>query len=509
MNTTSSKWVLQDRIAGGLVGLLVGDALGVPYEFHAPQDLPAGEAIDMVPPPGFRRAHVGVPPGTWSDDGAQALVLLESLLANDGLDLTHFADGMRRWLWEGHMAVNRSVFDIGAQTSTAINRLAGGIPPDRSGPADERHNGNGSLMRVLPLALWHDGGDLELVQLAMRQSLPTHGHPRSQICCALYCLWARATLADEMDAWAWAVKRLQALADKTSIDPEELALLLDPGNAERARGSGYVLDTLWSAREAVLSTDTYADCVRHAIAFGHDTDTTACVAGGIAGLRHGLAGIPQQWRQALRGQDLLQPLLAALLERRLGAVQEADGVKTSQSDPLRVDALAAGAGSIGLCFCPGKHQGGAISGTWRRDLSTDIAAIRRWGADHVVTLVEASELDALNVPDLGQQVEAAGMRWHHLPIVDTQAPDARFEQDWPQVRNQLAETLQAGGKVLIHCKGGLGRAGTVATLLLRAMEPDLPLDAAMSRVRSARDGAIETREQERYLARTGRDGEPQ
>ena len=159
----------QQRVSGGLLGLLVGDALGVPYEFHPPESIPPADLIEFSPPPGFQRAHVGVPPGTWSDDGAQALVLLDSLLACDGLDLAHFAGGLRRWLLEGFYAVNRSVFDIGAQTSTALNRLGAGIPPESSGPSDERHNGNGSLMRVLPLALWHRGDDRELMALAARQ----------------------------------------------------------------------------------------------------------------------------------------------------------------------------------------------------------------------------------------------------------------------------------------------------------------------------------------------------
>lgn len=119
--TLSINW--KQRVSGGLVGLLVGDALGVPYEFHPPESIPRAALIEYVPPPGFQRAHVGVPPGTWSDDGAQALILLDSLLACDGLNLVHFAGGLRRWLMEGFYAVNRSVFDIGAQTSTALNNL--------------------------------------------------------------------------------------------------------------------------------------------------------------------------------------------------------------------------------------------------------------------------------------------------------------------------------------------------------------------------------------------------
>lgn len=119
----------------GLWGLLIGDAVGVPYEFHSPASLPPIDVIDLIPPRGFPRAHQGVPPGTWSDDGAQALALLDTLLTRGGVDLPHFADNLRAWLHEGRFAVNRSVFDIGRQTSTAINRLMSGCPPEAAGPS--------------------------------------------------------------------------------------------------------------------------------------------------------------------------------------------------------------------------------------------------------------------------------------------------------------------------------------------------------------------------------------
>ena len=305
----------QQRVSGGLIGLLVGDALGVPYEFHPPESIPQADLIEYAPPVGFERAHVGVPPGTWSDDGAQALVLLDSLLACDGLDLTHFAGGLRRWLLEGFYAVNRSVFDIGAQTSTALNRLGSGVPPELSGPSGERDNGNGSLMRVLPLALWHRGDDRELMVLAARQSLPTHGHPRSQVACALYCLWARAALEEHPDPWSSAVSRFRNHGGLDLFPDEEVQRVLDPGNAESARGTGYILDTLWSAKAAVEGTTSFEACVRHAVTLGHDTDTTAAVSGGIAGLLYGGEAIPDRWTEALRGRSLVEPLLAKLLER--------------------------------------------------------------------------------------------------------------------------------------------------------------------------------------------------
>lgn len=310
MAASSVNW--QQRVSGGLIGLLVGDALGVPYEFHPPESIPLSDLIEYTPPPGFRRAHVGVPPGTWSDDGAQALILLDSLLACDGLDLVHFAGGLRRWLVEGFYAVNRSVFDIGAQTSTALNRLGMGVPAESSGPSEERHNGNGSLMRVLPLALWHRGDDRELMELAAHQSLPTHGHPRAQVACALYCVWARATLEQAADPWSSAVSRFRDHGGLGLFPEAEVQRVLDPSNASSASGTGYVLDTLWSAKAAVEGTTSYEACVRHAITLGHDTDTTAAIAGGIAGLLYGGDAIPNRWREGLRGQELYAPLLEKL-----------------------------------------------------------------------------------------------------------------------------------------------------------------------------------------------------
>jgi len=304
----------RDRLAGGLQGLLIGDALGVPYEFHDAVDLPPREAIDFDPPPSFTRAHPSVPPGTWSDDGAQALCLLASLLAQGGLDLGDFSRRLLNWHDWGYLAVDGQVFDVGVQTARALASLRDGVAPDRAGPAGDRDNGNGSLMRVLPLALWHRGDDAYLVAMAARQSLPTHGHVRSAIACAMLCLWARAELHGDAQPWAHAEHVLRSLAPDAGFPPDEVDRVLDPAQRDRAGGTGYVIDSLWSARVAVETTSSYADCVRAAIGFGQDTDTTAAIAGGMAGVRHGLTGIPPDWREQLRGKDLFADIQAALLE---------------------------------------------------------------------------------------------------------------------------------------------------------------------------------------------------
>ena len=497
----TGPWSSRNRLAGSLVGLLVGDALGVPYEFHAPQAIPALDLIEFEPPQGFARAHAGTPSGTWSDDGAQALVLLDSLLARQGLDVGHFADGLVRWSEKGFCAVDARVFDMGIQTRTALSRLSAGVAPEKAGPAGERDNGNGSLMRVLPLALWHTGTDGELVSLAIRQSLPTHGHVRAQIACAQYCLWVRGLLNDAPDAWDTAARTLQPLAASLDLPAAELALVLDPANARTARGSGYVVDTLWSARRALEESASFETCVKRAIALGNDTDTTAAVAGGAAGALYGLSEIPLRWRDGLRGDEILRPLLDALLQRRVARSPPPRGARTSASHPLHIAELPAGNGLIGITLCPGKKQADALSGMWHRELELDLGVIRAWGAVDLVSLIEPHEMTELRVEDRPHEAQLLGISWHHLPIVDGQAPGGDFEQSWAVLEPALVKTLSAGGRVVVHCKGGLGRAGTVAARLLMRVEPGLEAADAIRAVRAVRPGAIESIAQERYLER--------
>ena len=298
------------------MGLLVGDALGVPYEFHPPEQIPAFWLIEFEPPTGFNRAHKGVSVGTWSDDGAQALALLASLLQWGGLDLDDLGQKLVDWYQQGYMAVDSQVFDVGVQTGSALRRLMQGVPAAKAGANNENANGNGSLMRVLPLALWHRGSDTDLVDDAQRQSLVTHGHLRSQICCALYCLWARQTLRENTNSWNDAVSTLRAIYGEDTAEREELEFHLRPDDEPSGTGSGYVVDCLRSARWA-MQGNSYEEVVKRAIVLGHDTDTTACVAGGIAGIKYGLEGIPLRWQQELRGKELCQGLLELLVQQHL------------------------------------------------------------------------------------------------------------------------------------------------------------------------------------------------
>ena len=301
-----------DRAGGGLIGLLVGDALGVPYEFHEAWEIPPRALIEFEPPPGFLASHGTVPTGTWSDDGSQALALLASLLDRGRLDLDDFAERLLMWSDRGEMAVDGRVFDVGNQTARALGKLRAGASPRESGPAEESANGNGSLMRALPVALWHKGADAELARDAAEQSLVTHAHPRSMGCCALYCLWARRELGGVADAWASAVEAFRSIYAADDPLRAEVERHARPDEPPTGTGGGYVVDCLNSARMVVDAGSTYEEVVKSAVALGEDTDTTACVAGGIAGIRYGLEGIPSRWQDALRGRDLYRPRLDGL-----------------------------------------------------------------------------------------------------------------------------------------------------------------------------------------------------
>lgn len=296
-----------------MLGLLVGDALGVPYEFTPSRDIPVFDLIEMAPPAGFNGLK-RAPAGTWSDDGSQALCLLASLLERGSLDTKDLSARILKWFDEGYMAVDGKVFDIGIQTHQALNAIRQGRAPESAGGTGERDNGNGSLMRVLPLALWHQGTDAQLVADAMRQSSLTHGHNRSKVACALYCMWARVAMQEcsRFDLEFAFARTYPHLNAEQRIELENLMVHQPMGSAW---GSGYVFDSFASAREA-LKQPTFEGVVKKAISFGQDTDTTACIAGGIAGIYYSEDGIPRRWLQNLRGRDLLDPLLKALVAHR-------------------------------------------------------------------------------------------------------------------------------------------------------------------------------------------------
>jgi ADP-ribosyl-[dinitrogen reductase] hydrolase len=172
----------------------------------------------------------------------------------------------------------------------------------------------------------------------------------------------------------------------------------------------------------------------------------------------------------------------------------------SRKAPLRIAEIAVpGNGLVGITFAPGKKQPDALSGPHDRDLAADLHVIAAWNAAAVVTLVEGFELDELQIPHLGDEVRGRFIEWHHWPIRDVSVPGPAFDEAWAANSARMRSLLACGANVLIHCKGGLGRAGMIAARLL--VEMGIEPAEALARVRAARPGAVETRAQEEWVAR--------
>ncbi|MEH2459468.1 ADP-ribosylglycohydrolase family protein [Nostoc sp.] len=296
------------KTLSGLMGLCVGDALGVPVEFTSRAERVKSPVTTMLGYGTWKQ-----PPGTWSDDSSLSFCLAECLCRGYSLDA--IANSFWRWYKEAYWTPRGDLFDIGQTTHTAIMRLKQGVVPHQAGGKVDNTNGNGSLMRILPMAYCHRNLTLgELLARVHDVSAITHGHARSQMACGIYISIAVALLegADLQTAY------LQALQDIQRIYSVREFLLEKPHfgrvfsgeiaklPVEEINSGGYVIDTLESSLWCLLNSSSYSEAVLKAINLGGDTDTTAAVTGGLAGIYYGVENIPQKWmNQIARKQDII------------------------------------------------------------------------------------------------------------------------------------------------------------------------------------------------------------
>ena len=301
--------MITTKIKSALFGVAVGDALGVPVEFKSRERIAKNPVSDMM---GFDTYYM--PPGTWSDDSSLTFCLAEALTHD--FDINVIANNFVKWLYENYWTPHGKVFDIGIATKHAIAQIATGTEPQHAGGKDERSNGNGSLMRILPLLFYiHDKPIDERFEITKQVSSITHGHIRSVISCFIYLEFAKMLLEGKEKFEAY--KTLQTdmynfLAGK-SISHSEISLfhrLLQDNiyhlTEDNISGSGYVLHTLEASIWCLLTTGNYKDAVLKAVNLGEDTDTTGAVTGGLAGLLYGFECIPHQWLTSLaRYEDIM------------------------------------------------------------------------------------------------------------------------------------------------------------------------------------------------------------
>ena len=507
----------EDRATGALLGLAVGDALGTTLEFSERDSLPHHSEMTGGGP--FKLL-----PGVWTDDTSMAMALSYSLIMSRCFDPADLMTRFVSWWQEGYYSPTGRCFDIGITTSQALQRfIANGDP--YAGDTSEQAAGNGSLMRLAPVSLFTLYTPQNCASIAIGQSRTTHAAPQALQACAFFAdLLQQAIRGAGKDA-LFAPQKWEGHAAMREIATGTWRTK----RRDQIKSSGYVIHTLEAAMWAVDQTDNFEDALVLAVNLAEDADSVGAVTGQLAGALYGYSAIPERWLAPLAWHHELRTLAGHLMAPHAppGYMDEAEtllsdlenddeepfdfaaawreqmapprgGAKTSLSHPLRIDAVATpGGGLIGMTFCPGKHQHSAENGTWARNLGLDMAAIKQWGATDVVTLMEAEELMTYGVPEFGRTVAEHGMQWRHLPIVDGEAPGKSFEAAWTIVGPLLRERLKHGGRILLHCRGGLGRSGTIAARLL--VELGVAPEATIRDVRDARSGAIENDEQLEHI----------
>lgn len=318
----------RNLVKDALLGLAVGDALGVPVEFVSRATLKLRPVTDMR---AFGTHHQ--PAGTWSDDSSLTFCLAEMLCGD--YDLQNLANRFVNWKEHGYWSAHGQVFDIGLATSAAIHELGRGCKPTLAGGRDEGSNGNGSLMRILPLVFYTASHTIqERFAITRDVSSLTHAHIRSVIACFLYTEFALQIISGA-DKWQ-ALHFLRTVANEVLLNNpvctrEEVNkfhhILLNPVGLydvvpledmeeDELHSSGYVLSTLEASLWCVLKTDNYKDAVLTAVNLGSDTDTTAAVTGGLAGLLYGADHIPAEWLEVLARRADIEELSERLARAR-------------------------------------------------------------------------------------------------------------------------------------------------------------------------------------------------
>lgn len=295
-------------IKSALIGVAVGDALGVPVEFKTRETLRKNPVTDKI---GY--GTYNLPPGTWSDDSSLTFCLAEALTQD--FDLNVIGQNFVKWAYENYWTPHGDVFDIGIATSQAISRLAKGEKPELAGGFKENDNGNGSLMRILPLFFYLlDKPINERFDITRKVSSITHGYIRSVIACFYYLEFAKQILEgkDIFEIYKNLQTEISNYLTRIGINPTEIAnfdrllkgniFKIDEGDIQ---SSGYVLHTLEASIWSLMTTDNYKEAVLKAVNLGDDTDTTGAVTGGLAGLYYGFDNIPKKWlRQIARYRDI-------------------------------------------------------------------------------------------------------------------------------------------------------------------------------------------------------------
>lgn len=311
---------LLKKLKALMIGHAVGDALGVPVEFCSREELEELPVIDMM---GW--GSYPVPEGCWSDDTSMSLATLDSLKKGK-IDYDDIMENFVAWVSRDEYTPTGEVFDMGRTCLTAIRNYlkTDGKPALECGLDDEHSNGNGSLMRIHPVAfyLYHKGYEIsKALEIVHKVSSITHAHERSKVACGIYTFVLLELLENpnKLSVYEGLKKADEFYARSSEYEIYKNRLIDRIGNLEmitsgnavdrnEIRSTGYVVDTLEAAIWCILTTKDYKECVLKAVNLGEDTDTVAAVAGGLAGVLYGYKAIPQEWLVQIKKLDYIESM---------------------------------------------------------------------------------------------------------------------------------------------------------------------------------------------------------
>ena len=303
------------NVKAALIGLAVGDALGVPVEFSSRNKMKKNPVIGMR-----EFGTWNQPIGTWSDDTSLTIAAMDSIARLKKIDKVDVMNNFVRWLYKNEFTANDDAFDCGNTTGAAIDNFTHGATPDTCGIRHENSNGNGSLMRIFPAIFYayeKADTDEEALQIVHEFSALTHAHEISQMSCGIYYLIAAQILDGKnlKDAIYSGLKQAEEFYSNqqkfvnftetfSRLFKENFAALPE----DAIRSSGYVVATLEAVIWCTLNTDDYKTLLLTAVNLGGDTDTVGAIAGGIGGLAYGLQEIPADWLNVLKRREYLESL---------------------------------------------------------------------------------------------------------------------------------------------------------------------------------------------------------
>ena len=289
------------KVKDGLTGFIVGDALGVPVEFYSRNELEEDPVVDMR-----EYGTYSQPKGTWSDDSSMTIATMRSIVNKKGIDYEDMMREFCNWAFEHKYSQYNETFDIGNTTVRGLRRFRDGAKALESVGTSTHDNGNGSLMRILPLA-FIPNIDFETIE---NVSGLTHGHERSKIACVLYVEIAKSMLKNDLTIDEHINNACEVIKEHYNDEPEldEFHRIFEDDFSEGILSGAYVIDTIETVVYCLKTTDNYRDAVLNAVNLGGDTDTNAAICGGLAGIYYGFDEIPVDWIESIPHLDKVHSL---------------------------------------------------------------------------------------------------------------------------------------------------------------------------------------------------------